>query len=498
MQDIVLRMEGICKSFPGVKALDNVNLEVRRSEVHAIIGENGAGKSTLMKVLNGIYLKDEGHIYIEGKEVDLKNTRDAMRLKIAIIHQELMMAENITIAENIFMGREFMKGAFVDMKRMNLEASKILDAIGVPIDPNSRISGLSTSLKQVVEIAKALSLNANILVMDEPTAALTDNEVHHLFETIERLKQQGCSIIYISHRMEEIFTIADNITVLRDGKYIGTRGRDEFDRDALISMMVGRDMTKYYTHTAHYTDEKVLEVNNLKSGDKLQDVSVYLRKGEILGVAGLIGAGRSEMVRAIYGIDYYDSGEIIINGEKADIKRPADAIKKGIALVSEDRKAEGLILVRSVGFNITLMVLNTFMRFIMRDKKKEDNTIEEFFKKLRIKASSPDQIVGDLSGGNQQKAVLAKCLATKPSILILDEPTRGIDVGAKEEIYEIMDDLAKQGVSIIMISSEMLEVVNMSDRVYIMYAGEIAGCDEGDDINQEKIVSYATGVITDG
>lgn len=496
MHKTVLEMKNITKRFPGVVALDNVCFNLREGEVHALLGENGAGKSTLVKILAGIYSAYEGELYINGNYSQIENVKDAKSYGISVIHQELSLARNVSVAENIFMGREFTtKSGFVDIASMNKASEKILARLGSAINPRSKVSELTIAQQQIVEIAKALSENANIIVMDEPTAMLTKSDVECFFETIITLRKSGIAIIYISHRMDEIFTLADRVTVLRDGKYIGTKDISETDRDDLIKLMVGREIKQFYIKKNRaISEEIILEVKNLNTVTKLKNVSISLRKGEILGFSGLIGAGRTELARALFGIDKIQSGEIIIQGKPVRFKSPLDAIKAGLVLVPESRKDNGLVLIRDVGFNIVLAVLNEFMKGITTDRVKERRTIEEFFDKLSIRATNDRQTVNELSGGNQQKVVIAKWLATRPKILVLDEPTRGIDVGAKAEIYYIMNELAQSGVSIIMISSELPEVLNMSDRVYVMNNGEIAACVEAEDINQENIIKYALGV----
>ena len=495
MDNTVLQMEKIDKTFPGVHALDHVDFNLQKGEVHALLGENGAGKSTLIKILAGIIHQDSGKIKIQGKEEDIKTPIDARKAGISVIHQELILSENTSVADNIFMGREFLKGAVVDRKKTNEAARRVLDKIGVDLEPMEIVSKISTANQQVVEIAKALSIEASIIVMDEPTSSLTDKEVDMLFKTIDRLKKQEVSVIYISHRMEEIFKIADRVTVLRDGKYIGTKAIGDTNYDDLISMMVGREISNYYVHDKHYKEEIVFEVKNFTTDDKLKGVDIYLKKGEILGMAGLVGAGRTELARAIFGIDKIASGEMFLFGEKIENANAKEAIKKGIALVPESRKEEGLVLVQDVGFNLTICVLEKFIHFIRVKKKKEHAIINDFFGKLSIKAHSSEQIVESLSGGNQQKVVVAKWLTTNPRVLILDEPTRGIDVGAKAEIYNLMNQLTAEGVSIIMISSELPEIIGMCDRAYVMCEGRISGCLSGSEIEQERIMRYATGVV---
>lgn len=495
MQEVTLRMKDIQKSFPGVKALKNINFELRKGEVHALLGENGAGKSTLIKILSGIYQADHGSIEIDGKEVVIRNPLDAIRQGIAVIHQELILADNVSIAENVFMGRERCnKLGLVDFKTAEREVQERLDSLGIDLKATTMVRRLSTPQKQVVEIVKALTYQANIVIMDEPTASLSNKEIEMLFSIIAQLKEQQISIIYISHRMEEIFQISDRVTVIRDGEYVDTRNTSDTDSDELVRLMVGRQISDYYAHTKRKLDEVVLELEGICTEDKLQNVSLKLHKGEILGLSGLVGAGRTELARAAFGIDRIQSGKIRLRGKELRIRSPEDAIKNGIVLIPESRKEEGLVLGNTVGFNITITVLEKFIHFIHVNRKTENEIMDTFFQKLSIKASSPMQIVGSLSGGNQQKAVVAKWLATKPDIIIMDEPTRGIDVGAKAEIYALMDELVRQGTSIIMISSELPEILGMSDRIYVMNSGKIVGCLDGEEATQENIMSYAAGV----
>lgn len=496
MYDVVLKMNDIQKIFPGVHALKDISFDLRRGEVHALLGENGAGKSTLIKVLSGIYKSDGGTIEIEGTQVDIKDPLDAINQGIAVIHQELILADNITIAENVFMGRERCnKLGFVDFKVAEDEVQKILDDLGIDLRATMMVSELTTPQKQVVEIVKALTYNANILIMDEPTASLSTKEVEMLFSIIARLKEQKISIIYISHRMEELFRISDRVTVMRDGEYIATLETAKTTAEELVALMVGRQISEFYAHEKRELHEVVLEVNDLTSSNPLLDhASIKLHKGEILGISGLVGAGRSELARAIFGIDKLKTGTISIHGKPVEIKSPEDAIQNGIVLIPESRKEEGLILGNTVGFNITISILEKFIRGIHVQNAEEKKQIDAFFSKLSIKASSPEQIVGSLSGGNQQKVVIAKWLATTPEIIIMDEPTRGIDVGAKAEIYALMDELTKQGTSIIMISSELPEILGMSDRIYVMNSGKVVACLDGRTATQEHIMSYAAGV----
>ncbi|WP_319478233.1 sugar ABC transporter ATP-binding protein [Marispirochaeta aestuarii] len=496
-EQILLEMNHIRKEFPGVLALKDVSLQLRAGEVHALLGENGAGKSTLIKILGGIYARDAGEIVIDGKVVHIDSVHDAQKYGISVIHQELVLVPHMTVAENIYLGREPLKsGRFVDFKKMHDDAKKLLDSFELDIRPEEEISELTIAQQQMVEIIKALSFNAKILVMDEPTSSLSEKDVDFLFENIRKLKKAQVGIIYISHRMSELKQIADRITVIRDGEYIGTKDTKTTDNDELIAMMVGRQLTNYYTRTFGNPTEKVLEVKNLRDGKLLKDVSFHLFKGEILGFAGLVGAGRSELMKCIFGIDPFQSGEILLNGNPAVIRNPDEAMKKGIALVPESRKLEALFPDQTVKYNITIKALGEFIHGIHVNNTQETKITREYVDKMAIKTPTYQQVVGNLSGGNQQKVVIGRWLATKPKILILDEPTRGVDVGAKAEIYAIMNNLVKEGVAIIMISSELPEVINMSDRVVVMSNGRITACLPREGLTQEKIMHHATQFVT--
>ncbi len=470
MGEVILTMKGIDKSFPGVHALDHVDLEVRKGEVLALMGENGAGKSTLMKVLTGIYKKDSGTITYEGKEVEFANTREAQDNGIVIVHQELNMLGHLTVAQNIFIGREFKKGIRIDDKKMNEEAKKLFDRMHIDIDPRETMNKLTVGKQQMCEIAKAISHDAKVIIFDEPSAALTETEIQEMFKIINDLKAKGIGIIYISHRMDEIKVITDRVTVMRDGTYVGTLITKDCTKDDIINMMVGRVI---------YEDPKtqnmvpkdapvVLKVDHLNAGKMVKDVSFELHKGEILGFSGLMGAGRTETARALFGADPIDSGDIYINGKKVDIKSPEDAVRNGIGYLSEDRKRYGIVVQKSVAENTSMATMEHFMKGIFIDKKKEKEVSQQYVESLATKTPNVDQLVVNLSGGNQQKVVIAKWLTRNCDILIFDEPTRGIDVGAKNEIYKLMNQLAEQGKAIIMISSEMTEILRMSDRIVVM------------------------------
>ena len=494
MGDVILTMKGIHKSFPGVHALKGVDLEIRKGEVLALMGENGAGKSTLMKVLTGIYSKDEGTITYEGRDVEITTPKQAQDMGISIVHQELNMMQHLTVAQNIFIGRESQKGMFIDDKKMNEEAKRLFKLLNVDIEPDEIMVNLTVGKQQMCEIAKAISREAKIMIFDEPTAALTDAEIEELFKVIRDLRDKQIGIVYISHRMDEIKVITDRVTVMRDGEYVGTLITKDCTKQDIINMMVGRAIYEEPKTKSCVPEDApvVLEVRDLCSGDLVKNVSFQLRKGEILGFAGLMGAGRTETARAIFGADRMTSGEILLNGKKIDIRSPKDAVENGIGYLSEDRKRFGLILDKSITSNSTMAVLDWFVRGGLIDKKKEAQKAEEYVKTLKTKTPSVDALVGSLSGGNQQKVVIAKWLIRDCQVLIFDEPTRGIDVGAKSEIYHLMKELADSGKSIIMISSELPEILRMSDRVIVMCEGRKTGEIGIEEASQEKIMHYAT------
>lgn len=497
MGDIILTMKDIDKSFPGVHALDHVNFEVRKGEVHALMGENGAGKSTLMKVLTGIYTKDSGSIIFEGKEVEFHNTREAQDAGIVIVHQELNMLGHLTVAQNIFIGREFKKGIRIDDKKMNEEAAKLFERLHIDIDPTETMSNLTVGKQQMCEIAKAISHEAKVIIFDEPSAALTESEIEELFKIIRDLRKQQLGIVYISHRMDEIKVITDRVTVMRDGGYVGTLITNECTKDDIINMMVGRVIYEDpKTESAVPKDAPVvLKVEHLNAGRMVQDVSFELRKGEILGFSGLMGAGRTETARAIFGADPKTGGNIYINGEKVEINTPQDAVKCGIGYLSEDRKRFGIVVQKSVAENSTMASMENFIKGLFINKAKENKVAQEYVESLVTKTPGVDQLVVNLSGGNQQKVVIAKWLIRNCDILIFDEPTRGIDVGAKNEIYKLMNRLAEEGKSIIMISSEMTEILRMSDRIVVMCEGRKTGEIDISEASQEIIMNMATREI---
>lgn len=487
----LLEMKHIHKRFAGVHALNDVSLTLYPGEVHALLGENGAGKSTLIKVLGGIYAADEGEIFIEGKKVDIRQVQDAQASGVAIIHQELVLVPHMTVAENIFLGREHGHGHFISQKLMNEQAQALLDEHHVPIRAGALIKDLTIAQQQMVEIVKAISYQSRILVMDEPTSSIADKEVEFLFETMRRLTKKGVGIIYISHKMSELEEICDRVTVMRDGQYVGTQVVKETTKDALISMMVGRELTNYYTRQYQKPGEVILRCDHISDGNMVQDVSFELRRGEIIGFAGLVGAGRSETMKALFGLTKRTAGDVWLKGETVRITSPVDAMKHGIALVPENRKEEGLYKVQSMRFNTTIEVLDQFIKGIRVNEAKEVEITQKYIDMMSTKASSQLQKIGNLSGGNQQKVIIGRWLATHPDILILDEPTRGVDVGAKSEIYVIMNELVKNGMSIIMISSELPEIINMSDRIYVMSEGRVTGCLDHTEVTQEAVMQLA-------
>lgn len=489
----LLEMKNITKEFPGVLALDRANFNLRKGEVHALMGENGAGKSTLIKILSGAYQMEQGEIIINNEKVNIQNPGEAQKLGISVIYQEFNLVPYLTVAENIFLGRESMKNTcLIDTKDIIKNSRKILDDLDLGLAPDKLVNELGVAKQQMVEVAKALSMNSRIIIMDEPTAALGDHEIEQLFKTIKGLKKRGISIIYISHRIEELWEIADRVTVLRDGQYIATTDINEMNKDKLIKQMVGRDLTEQFPLRNSTAGREILRVEGLFQEVLLKDISFDLKKGEVLGFAGLVGSGRTELMRCIFGVDNYNEGKIFIDNEEVSINNPKDAIRQGIGFITEDRKSQGLILLRSIKENITITDLNQFIDNGFINYKKEQKLTKDFINKLKIKTPSIEQEVRYLSGGNQQKVVLAKWLLQEARILIFDEPTRGIDVGAKKEVYNLINRLVENGVGIIMVSSELPEVMGMSDRVLIMSHGRITGELSAREATQEKILKYAT------
>jgi ribose transport system ATP-binding protein len=492
----ILDLIDLCKSFPGVQALDRVTFSIRKGEIHAIVGENGAGKSTLIKIIAGVYVKDSGKVLFNDEEIENPTPLDSIRKGISTVHQELRLVEALSVAENIYLGVPFenhtFMGSFIDWGRVREEAREFIDSMGVDINVDAHVSDLSVAKKQVVEICKALSRNAQMVIMDEPSATLTEKELDILFRIIRKLKQDGITIIYISHRLEEIFQIADRVTVMRDGKHIITDDTVNLDKKRLINYMVGREIENIYPTRNSIRGNKLLEVKGLKRTGVLNDISLTLHEGEILGVAGLVGSGRTELARAIFGVDRIDGGSIFIRDKEHRITSIQDAIKHKLALVPEDRKIQGVILDLPVSTNITLVGIDKVIKNTFIDTGLEKHATGDFIKLLRIQTPRWDQLIKYLSGGNQQKCVLAKWLFVDSDILIFDEPTRGIDVGAKQEIYRLLNELAGQGKGIIMISSELPEILGLSDRILVMHDGKITGELDPRTTNQEEIMHYAT------
>ncbi|MDC3423278.1 sugar ABC transporter ATP-binding protein [Aquibacillus sp. 3ASR75-11] len=491
-------MKNINKAFSGNQVLQNVQLEVRRGEIHALMGENGAGKSTLVKVLTGIHQRDNGVIKINGQEVIFSNPKQAEEKGIIVIHQELNIIPYLTVTQNMFLGKDLTYGktGILNKKEMRNKTEQNLRRLGVKnIHPDDIAGDLSVGKQQMIEIARALATNAELIVMDEPTAALTDREIKSLFEVVDSLKEQGVSIIYISHRMEEIFEICDRITVLRDGQYIGTENIADTSFQAIVKMMVGRELGERFPERDTMIGDIVLEIENLEKTGLFKNIGFHVKEGEILGVAGLMGAGRTEIMETIFGFRKKDNGMIKMHGEPLSINHPSDAVKAGIGFISEDRKTKGLVIDTSIRKNIALTNLKTISNKGMITQSKEKKLVDELIQRLHIRTTGGEQEVKSLSGGNQQKVVIAKWLGIQPKVLILDEPTRGVDVGAKKEIYTIMNQLTKSGVAIIMISSELPEVLGVSDRIMVIHEGKISDVFKRSEADQEKIMTAATGGV---
>lgn len=495
MRKEILRAEKINKSFPGVKALSDVSFDLREGEVHILLGENGAGKSTLMKIFSGLYSIDSGDIYIDGEKATIRNTKDSQDLGIAIIYQEFNLVPYLTAAQNIYLGREpLLKSGNIDKTKMYKDAQERLDFLKANISADAEVATLGVAQQQMVEIAKALSQNARILIMDEPTAALSEQEIEMLFCTIKDLTAHGVSIIYISHRLQELKVVGDRITILRDGMTVGTRDLSDITMDEMVHMMVGRAVSRNRVRLENTaTDEVVLEARNIHNGKAVQDVSMVVHKGEIVAISGLVGAGRTELVHAIFGIDKMDSGEVYINGEKQDRVTPANSIRKGLGLLPESRKEFGLSLILPIYQNITQAALKKISVWNVLKLKQERDVTQEYIQRLNIVCPNMRQKVVNLSGGNQQKVVLGKWLYTESKVLIFDEPTRGIDVGARDEIYHLICDLAKAGNSILVISSDLPEIMTIADRIYVMRLGRIAAELPYEGTTQEDIIWYASG-----
>ena len=496
MSDTLITMENISKSFPGVKALDGVSFTLKKGSVHALMGENGAGKSTLMKCLFGVYKKDSGKIFLEGEEIEFSNARDALNHGVAMVHQELNQALKLSVMDNMWLGR-FPKVSrhlpLISEKKMYSMTKKTFDELGIDAEPNIKMSRLSVSKRQMIEIAKAVSYNARVIVFDEPTSSLTENEAEHLFKIIDMLKKRGCGIIYISHKMEEILRICDEVTIMRDGKHIVTKPGAELTTDEIIRLMVGRELGERYPKKNNVPKDTMLSVNGISGRySRLKKVSFQLKRGEILGVAGLDGSGRTELIETIFGIRERDSGEIIFNGRKISNKNSREAIKNGFALLTEERRSTGIFGMLSILENATVSSLKKYYTGPLLSNKKMSSATRWCIKAMRIKAPSQDTKISTLSGGNQQKVILGRWLLTKPSILLLDEPTRGIDVGAKYEIYKLIIELAEQDKGIIVVSSEMAELIGICDRIIVMSGGMIAGELQKNEVTQEKIMEFAS------
>ncbi len=487
-KDYILSLENLSKSFPGVKALDDVSFKIERGTIHALVGENGAGKSTLIKTLAGIYHVDEGRALLNGKEISFKTPHDAHRAGIGVVHQEIKLAEPLSVAENMFIGNLIYKNGLVDWKEMRRRAAQIITDLGIDIDVNATVESLSVAKKQIVEICKAINLDVKLLIMDEPSATLTDRELEIMFGIVRRLKKEGITVIYISHRLDEVFSLADNVTVLRDGKHVDTLPIGDVNKEKLIAMMVGRELGQEYPKDFIETGEVILEVRNLVRKGVLHDISFTVKRGEVLGISGLVGSGRTELARAILGIDKIDSGGVWVRGKKVRYKSFNQAINDGLGLIPEDRKLQGLIQIFSVKNNICMVNMKKIIRGGVLRKGLENRCAEEYAKKLHVIAPSMDTQVQYLSGGNQQKVVIAKWMMQNSEILFLDEPTRGIDVGAKAEIYRLINGLVKEGKTIIMISSEMPEILGMCDRVLVIHEGRLTGDLMRCEASQERIM----------
>ena len=487
----ILRVNSLSKSFLGVKALDNIHFDLKKGEVHALMGENGAGKSTFMKILIGLLKADSGSISFNGDQIENMDVHAMLQKGISMIHQEILMVPELTIAQNIFLGREFSRSYLVDERAINQEAQKLMFLIGLNINVRTKAKQLSIAELQLIEIAKAISNNARVIIMDEPTSALSEKEISMLFKIINDLKSQGVAIIYISHKMEEIYQIADRITVLRDGKFIATKNTADLDKNSLISLMVGREIDKLFSENSTAPGEVVLKVQNLHKKGKFSEINFEVHAGEVFGIAGLMGAGRTEIARSIFGLDSINGGDIILKGKSIKIKSPKDAIREGIGYLSEDRKALGFIPELSVKDNISLSSLMNYSKGWFIETKLELEASTKMAEDLKIRAAGLSQKVMNLSGGNQQKVVIAKVLLAQPSLIILDEPTRGIDIGAKHEIYKLIRQLAENGLAVIMISSELPEILGMSDRILVLSKGKQTAILTREEASQEKIMQYA-------
>lgn len=496
MAEIKMRVSGVEKSFPSVKALDNIEFSVRKGTVHALCGENGAGKSTLMKIIMGLYQADKGQIYIDEKPVTIKNPIQARELGISMIAQELNYVPELSVAENLFLGRlPVNKFGKVNWKKVKADATQFLKDENLPYHPDQKLKELTVSDIQMLEIIKAITNNAEIVIMDEPTSSISEKEVKQLFDKIAELKAKGVSIIYISHKMDEVFQIADDITVLRDGTVVSTDRAEDLDLDTVISRMVGRPLSNVYPKEVVEVGEIALEVKDFCQEGIFEGINFYARKGEIVGFAGLVGAGRTETMRAVFGLDPHEKGQVLINGKEVQIKSPHDSIKQKLVMLSESRREDGIIPVRSVAENATLASLEKYIFGGYTHRAKEQKDVTSMFKKMNVKTPSLEAEIGKLSGGNQQKVLLTRWMLCNPDVMILDEPTRGIDVGAKFEIYKLMTEIVKEDKAVIMVSSELPELIGMCDRIYIMCQGRISGCISREEFSQETIMKHATGLM---
>ncbi|MBR3397342.1 MAG: sugar ABC transporter ATP-binding protein [Lachnospiraceae bacterium] len=489
-----VEMQGICKSFGGVHALQDVQLRMKPGEIHALVGENGAGKSTLIRVLSGVYSADAGTVKIDGQQVHFTGPKDGIEAGISVIYQEFALVQHLTVAENILLD-DYRDKKFVNWKELRAKARKCLDDLGFSmINVNSKVRDLSVAYQQVVEICKALIRNARVLVLDEPTAVMTNKEVEQLFRLVRQLKERGVSILYVSHRLEEIFELCDTITVMKDGHYVDTVPTSSLDKGQLVALMIGRDLSTFYPEREHNIGEVVLEANHIQAGKAVKDISFNVRSGEIVGLSGLVGAGRTECIRAILGVDKMDSGEVILNGKKVSFNSVREANRGGIGFLPEDRKNQGVLLRRPIYQNITISALKRVTKFGWVQKSKEDPIVNRYVKDLSIKLGSVKDNVESLSGGNQQKVAIAKILAAEPKVLFLDEPTRGVDVGAKIEIFNIINDLVEAGYAVVMISSEMTEIIGMCDRAVVIKEGYSVGELPREELTEINLIRYAMGV----
>ena len=500
MNSPILKLDSISKTFPGVKALDSVRFDIDPGCVHALVGENGAGKSTLTKILGGIFHQDSGTILFKGKKVRFKNAHQSQHAGISAIFQEFNLLPDLTVAENIFIGREPRKAFLLDWRKISRDTNDLLEKLDVHLDPKALVEGLSVAEKQMVEIAKALSFQAKLIIMDEPTAALSENEVQRLFEIIRALKAQGTTILFVSHRLKEVFDIAEKITVLRDGHFVATEDVSQTDENHIVRLMVGKDIESFFTKDSVCSKAPLLSVRGLSFQSSLKDISFDIRKGEILGVAGLMGSGKTQLAEALYGLLPLDSGRILLDGREANITSPKKAVELGIGFVSEDRKANSVFPQLSVLHNLTMVIIGRLTRWfgIKLNLRREKQSLDDYTEKLDIRYHKPDQKIDFLSGGNQQKVLLARALASNCRLLILCEPTRGIDVGAKAEIHALMSELAKKAVAIIMLSSELPEIISMSDSCIVMYHGQITGCLDKQQMTETNIIACAVGQTTIG